>query len=68
MLFQFNITADWLPPPLDNESYYCVFGDLGSSLLEGDLIPGANFTNLTCDYSFNVMQFSNGSDGMCYSD
>ena len=42
-----------------------MFGDLGSSLLEGNLIPGVNFTNLTCNYSFIVEQFSNGSDGMC---
>ena len=79
------ITADRLPPPLDNERYYCVFGDVGSSfgddgssfgddefsfgdgfsLLEGNLIPGVNFTDLTCNYSFTVGQFSNGSDGMC---
>ena len=42
-----------------------MFGDLGSSLLEGNLIPGVTFTNLTCNYSFIVEQFSNGSDGMC---
>ena len=63
--FQFNITADRLPPPLDDESYYCVFGDVGSSLLERNLIPGVNFTDLTCNYSFIVEQFSNGSDGKC---
>ena len=63
--FQFTITADQVPPPLDDESYYCVFGDLGSSLLEGNLIPGVMFTDLTCNYSFTVEQFSNGSDGMC---
>ena len=47
-------------------------GDVGSSLLEGDvgsslgdLIPGVNFTDLTCNYSFIVEQFSNGSNGMC---
>ena len=64
--------ADRLPPPLDNERYYCVFSDVGSSfgddgfsLLEGNLIPGVNFTDLTCNYSFVVGQFSNGSDGMC---
>ena len=62
---QFTVTADQLPPQLDNERYYCVFGDLGSSLLEGNLIPGVTFTNLTCNYSFIVEQFSNGSDGMC---
>ena len=73
------ITADRLPPPLDDESYYCVFEDVGSSfgddgfsfgddgfsLLEGNLIPRVNFTDLTCNYSFIVEQFSNGSDGMC---
>ena len=47
-------------PPLDDESYYCVFGDVGDSLLEGNLIPGVNFTDLTCNYSFTVEQFSDG--------
>ena len=44
-----------------------MFGDVGSSVLEGNLIPGVNFTDLTCNYSFAVTieQFSNGSDGMC---
>ena len=42
-----------------------MFGDVGSSLLEGDLIPRISFTDLTCNYSFIVEQFSNGSDGMC---
>ena len=42
-----------------------MFGDLGSSLLEGNLIPGVTFTDFTCNYSFTVEQFSNGSDGMC---
>ena len=42
-----------------------MFGDVGSSLLEGNLIPGVNFTNLTCKYSFIVEQFGTGSDGMC---
>ena len=42
-----------------------MFGDVGSSLLEGNLNPGVAFTNLTCDYSFIVEQFSNGSDCMC---
>ena len=42
-----------------------MFGDLGSSLLEGNLIPGMTFTDLTCNYSFTLEQLSNGSDGMC---
>ena len=42
-----------------------MFGDVGSSLLEENLNPGVDFTNLTCDYSFIVEQFSNGSYGMC---
>ena len=42
-----------------------MFGDIGSSLLEGNLIPGVNFTGLTCNYSFIVEQFSNGRDGKC---
>ena len=42
-----------------------MFGDLGSSLLEGNLIPGVTFTDLICNYSFTVEQFCNGSDGMC---
>ena len=42
-----------------------MFGDLGSGLLEGNLIPGVTFTDLTCNYSFTVEQFSNRSDGMC---
>ena len=42
-----------------------MFGNLEPSLLEGDLIPGVNFTDLTCNYSFIVEQFSNGSNGMC---
>ena len=41
-----------------------MFADVGPSLLEGNLIPGVNFTDLTCNYSFNVEQFSNGYDGM----
>ena len=61
---QFNITADLIPPPLADESYYCVFGDLGSSVVEGNLIPGMNFTDLTCSYSFTIdQQFNNGSEG-----
>ena len=42
-----------------------MFGDVGSSLLEGDRIPGVSFTGLTCIYNFTVEQFSNGSDGLC---
>ena len=42
-----------------------MFGDVGSSLLYGDLIPDVSFTGLTCIYNFTVEQFSNGSDGMC---
>ena len=63
IFLQFTITADQLPPPLDDESYYCVFGDVGSSLLEGNLIPGVNVTGLTCNKDFTVEQFSNGNDG-----
>ena len=37
-----------------------MFGGVGSSLLEGNLIPGVNFTGLTCNYSFILEQFSNG--------
>jgi len=51
---QFKITADLIPPPLADESYYCVFGDLGSSVVEGNLISGVNFTDLTCNYSFTI--------------
>ena len=61
---QLNITADLLPPPLADESYYCVFGDLGSSVVEGNLIPGVSFTELTCNYSFTIDQFSDGIVGM----
>ena len=42
-----------------------MFGVLGSSLIEGDLIPSVTFTGLTCIYNFTVEQISNGSDGMC---
>ena len=41
-----------------------MFGDLGSSVVEGNLIPGMDFTNLTCNYSFTVDQFSDGIVGM----
>ncbi|XP_065900625.1 plexin-B-like isoform X3 [Dysidea avara] len=58
--YLFNISAALIPPPLADESYYCVFGDLGSSVVEGNLIPGMDFTNLTCNYSFTVDQFSDG--------
>jgi len=61
---QIHITADLIPPPLANESYYCVFGDLGSSVMEGNLILGVNFTDLTCNYSFTIDQFSDGIVGM----
>ena len=37
-----------------------MFGDLGFSLLER-----VDSTDLTCNYSYTVEQFSNGSDGMC---
>ena len=40
-----------------------MFGDVGSSLLEGNLIPGVNITGLTCNNDFTVEQFSNGNDG-----
>ncbi|XP_065902814.1 plexin-B-like isoform X2 [Dysidea avara] len=58
--YQFHITTDLIPPPLADESYYCVFGHLGSSVVEGNLIPGMDFTDLTCNYSFTVDQFSDG--------
>jgi len=63
---QLNITADLLPPPFTDESYYCVFGELGSSVVEGNLIPGVNFTELTCIYNFTIDQFSDGIVGMQY--
>ena len=50
-IHQIQITVDLIPPPLADESYYCVFGDLGSSVMEGNLIPGVNFTDLTCVFS-----------------
>ncbi|XP_065900650.1 plexin-A2-like isoform X2 [Dysidea avara] len=59
--FQFAISADLIPPPLTDENFYCVFGDLGSSVVEGNLNSTVDFTNLTCNYSFTVDQFSNES-------
>ena len=52
-----------IPPPLTDENFYCVFGDLGSSVVEGNLNSTVDFTNLTCNYSFTV-EFSNESTGM----
>ena len=41
-----------------------MFGDLGSSVVEGKLIPGMNFNGLTCNYSFTIdQQLNNGSEG-----
>ncbi|XP_065900682.1 plexin A3-like isoform X2 [Dysidea avara] len=59
---KFNITADLIPPPLTDESYYCVFGDLGSSIVEGNLIPGMDFTNLTCDFSIVFIKSHSSSE------
>ena len=39
-----------------------MFGDLGSSLLEGNEVDS---TDLSCNYPSVVKQFGNGSDGMC---
>ena len=41
-----------------------MFEDLGSSIVEGNLICGVNFTDLTCNYSFTIdQQFNNESEG-----
>ena len=61
---QVHLTGDLMPPPLADESYYCVFGGLGSSEVEGNLFPGMKFTDLTCTFSFTIDQFSDGIVGM----